>query len=60
MISHIENGQTAVNGRIITTNAYSLKPGDIISVRGLGKIRFVNSVASTRKGRLVVVIHKYI
>ena len=60
MISHIENGQTAVNGRIITTNAYNLKPDDIISVRGLGKIRFVNSVASTKKGRLVVVIHKYV
>ncbi len=60
MISHIESGRTAVNGRIITTNAYTLKPDDIISVRGLGKIRFINSIASTKKGRLVVIIHKYI
>lgn len=60
MISHIESGQTAVNGRIITSNAYNLKPGDIISVRGLGKIKFIDSVASTKKGRLVVIIHKYI
>ena len=60
MISHIESGQTAVNGRIITSNAYNLKPDDIISVRGLGRIRFINSVASTKKGRLIVIIHKYV
>ncbi len=60
LISYIENGRVAVNGRIITSNAYNLKPEDIISVRGLGKIKFINSVTSTKKGRIVVIIYKYI
>lgn len=35
--SYIIDGKVSVNGRIITSNAYNLKAGDIISVRGLGK-----------------------
>ena len=60
LITYIEDGKTSVNGRIITSNAYNLKPDDIISVRGLGKIKYINSVTSTKKGRIVVIIHKYI
>ncbi len=60
LISYIENGKVAVNGKIITSNAYSLKPEDIVSVRGLGRIKFISSGALTKKGRTVVVLHKYI
>ena len=60
LIAYIEDGRVAVNGRIITTNAYSLKAGDIISVRGLGKIRFINESGTSRKGRIVITINKYI
>ena len=60
LINYIEEGKIAVNGRIITSNAYRIKPGDIISVRGLGKIRFINEISATKKGRLMVLIHKYI
>lgn len=58
-IPFIEGGKTFVNGKIITTNACSLHDGDVISVRSLGKIRFICPAAETRKGRIVVVIHKY-
>ena len=60
LISYIQEGKIAVNGRIITSNAYNIKPGDIISVRGLGKIRFISEITTTKKGRLMVLIHKYI
>ena len=60
IISYIEEGKVAVNGKIITSNAYSIKEMDVISVRGLGKIRFINEIAGTKKGRLFVLIHKYI
>lgn len=60
LISYIEEGKVAVNGRIITSNAYNLKENDIISVRGLGKIRFAGTVSTTKKGRIMVRIHKFI
>lgn len=60
LISYIQEGKIAVNGRIITSNAYNIKPGDIISVRGLGKIRFISEITTTKKGRLMVLIHKYV
>lgn len=60
LISCIEEGRTAVNGRVITTNAYSLKPEDLISVRGLGRLQFVRAVSETRKGRINVLLRKYI
>ena len=60
LISYIQEGKIAVNGRIITSNAYNIKPGDIISIRGLGKIRFVNEITTTKKGRIMVLIYKYI
>ena len=60
IITCIEEGKTFVNGRIITSNAYSIKDGDIISVRGLGKIRFITILSGTKKGRLMVLLHKYI
>ncbi len=60
LITYIEEGKISVNGRIITSNAYNIKPGDIISVRGLGKIKFISELSSTKKGRLMVLIYKYI
>lgn len=60
IISYIEDGRVAVNGRIITSNGYNINPLDIISVRGLGKIKFINTVTETKKGRQMVIINKYI
>ncbi len=58
-IPFIEGGKTAVNGKIITTNAYVLHDNDVVSVRALGKMRFIRSTSETRKGRIVIVIHRY-
>lgn len=56
----IEGAKVFVNGRLITNNGYQPVEGDIISVRGMGKFRYVCEEGKTRKNRLSVLINKYI
>lgn len=60
MIAYIETGKVFVNGKIITSNGYTLKTNDVISVRGKGKFRFGGVQNTTRKGRSAVEIYRYI
>ena len=60
MTAFIENGRVFVNGKLITSNGYHLKENDIISVRGLGRIRFIEVLSETRKGRYMISVYKYI
>lgn len=56
----IEGAKVFVNGRLMTTNSYQVKEGDVISVRGMGKFRFHGTLSRTKKNRIFVVIHKYV
>lgn len=56
----IEGAKVFVNGKLMTTNSYQVKEGDIISVRGMGKFRFNGSKYRTKKNREFVSINKYI
>ena len=49
-----------VNGKLITSNGYQVKEGDLISVRGLGKFRFEEAGKITKKNRISVTIQKYV
>lgn len=60
LVSYIENGKVFVNGKLITSNGYQIKEGDIISVRGLGRFQFKEMISQTKKGRYFVTIHLYI
>lgn len=60
LISLIEGGCVFVNGRLITTNAYALKNGDLISVRGYGRFRYIDTVGQSKKGRTWIEIQKYV
>ncbi len=60
IISYIEEGKVFVNSKCITTNAYNLHADDLISVRGLGKIRFCEVSGTTRKGRMIAKIDKFV
>jgi RNA-binding protein YlmH len=60
LLSLIEDAKVFVNGRLITTNAYALKEMDIVSVRGLGRFRYVGTTGQTKKGRCMVEIEKYV
>lgn len=48
-----------VNGRVYENNSGVLKNGDILSVRGYGKMIYDGIEASTRKGKLKVNIRRY-
>ena len=60
LTGQIESGKVFVNGKLITSNGYQVKEGDIISVRGLGRFRFCEASGKTKKGRISVCINKYI
>jgi len=59
IISYIESGEVFVNGRVVTTNSYNLKEGDIISVRHVGKAIYRGSSNLSRKGKLNISIDRY-
>ena len=56
----IEGGKVFVNGKLITSNGYRLKEGDIISVRGMGKLVYQGVLSETKKGRQYIQVGKYI
>ncbi|MGN0480380.1 MAG: YlmH/Sll1252 family protein [Lachnospiraceae bacterium] len=56
----IEEAKCFVNGKLITTNSYTPKAGDIISVRGMGKFVFDSESGVSKKGRIVINLRKYI
>lgn len=60
LVSCIEGGMVFVNGRLITSNGYEPKEGDIISVRGKGRFCYEGSVGTTKKGRMCVRLKKYV
>lgn len=60
MIGLIEGGKVFVNGKMVTSNGYHLKPRDIVSVRGHGKFQFCDILSETKKGRTRVRINRYI
>lgn len=60
LLSLIGDGKVFVNGKLITTNAYTPKSGDLISVRGMGKFRYMDTAGHTKKGRCMAVIEKFI
>ena len=60
MVSYIEGGLVFVNGKLITSNGYEPKEGDIISVRGKGRFLFEGVSHQTKKGRCGVRVSLYV
>ena len=56
----IEGARVFVNGKLVTSNGYRLKEGDILSVRKMGRIGYNGILYETKKGRYMVSIRKYI
>ena len=59
MTPYIEGEKVFVNGRLITSNSFVLKDGDIVSVRGFGKFIYRGVEAETKKGRLFITLDRY-
>lgn len=60
LVALIEGGKVFVNGRLMTTNSYQIKEGDIVSVRGMGRFQYEGIRSQTKKGRYYVAIQKYV
>ncbi|MCC8051186.1 MAG: YlmH/Sll1252 family protein [Clostridiales bacterium] len=60
LLSLIEGGSVFVNGKLITSNAYTLKECDIVSARGLGRFRYIGTGGQTRKGRTFAEIERFV
>jgi len=58
--AYIEGAKVFVNGKLVTSNGYRLKEGDIISVRKMGRIVYDGVLSETKKGRYLTVVRKYI
>ncbi len=50
----VKRGSVFVNGKEMESVSYSCKPGEVISVRGIGRFRFLQSFGETKKGRLKI------
>lgn len=59
-VPYIEGGSVYVNGRQILSNGYTLQEGDRISVRGVGKCRYLGVRNQSRKGKQWVDLLRYI
>ena len=59
MVPFVAGGQVFVNGKLITSNGYEPKDGDIISVRGKGRFRYEGVSRQTKKGRNSVKLLRY-
>ena len=60
LLSLIQEGKVFVNGRLITSNAFIPKEGDLVSVRGLGRFRYLGAGGQTKKGRRIVQAERFI
>lgn len=56
----VNAGRVSVNGLPCTKADKAVAEGDTISVRGLGKIKLAQCSGQTKKGRISVVIHRYV
>lgn len=57
---HICAGKAAINGLPCEKPDKAVTEGAVISVRGLGKIKLYSVNGQTKKGRISVVIHRYV
>lgn len=60
MLGMISGGKVFVNGRVITSNSCRLNEGDVISVRGKGKFIYQEEKDLTKKGKIKVVLKRYV
>lgn len=60
IVGLIDAGKVFVNGKLIVSNSFVPKEGDIISVRGHGRFVYQGIITQTKKGRYFATVLKYI
>jgi RNA-binding protein YlmH len=56
----IKSGKVFINNREVLSGTYSLKDGELISIRSYGRFIFHGLVGETKKGRCKIRIEKYL
>ena len=56
----IEGGKVFVNGKLVTSNGYNPREGDLVSVRGMGRCAYVSAGGQSKKGRNYVTVKRYV
>ncbi len=59
-IELFRTGKVFVNGRQMENTSFQPKEGDMISVRGFGKIKYLGVSRTTRKGKLNIVVSRFV
>eukprot|EP00252_Welwitschia_mirabilis_P021277 TRINITY_DN5411_c0_g1_i1.p1 TRINITY_DN5411_c0_g1~~TRINITY_DN5411_c0_g1_i1.p1 ORF type:complete len:312 (+),score=60.70 TRINITY_DN5411_c0_g1_i1:202-1137(+) len=59
LVSLISTGDVHVNGTNVTKNGIPLKTGDIISIRGKGRVQ-LGEIKTTRKGKFSIELIRYL
>lgn len=49
-----------INGKLVTSPSASLKEDDLVTVRHMGKFRYVGVQNQTKKGRLYVAVERFV
>ena len=56
---YIEAEKVYVNGQIVSNVSRTVKDGEVLSIRGIGKFKFDGAGGQSKKGRTVVRVLKY-
>lgn len=59
-VTMVKSGRVMVNWEVCTKPSYDIEPGDIITIRGRGRIRYKGIIRRTKKEKLFVEIERYI
>lgn len=59
IVPYIDGEKVFIDGKMVSSAGTSLKGGEIISVRGLGKFFYQGITTETKKGRSYVTVKKY-
>ena len=60
VVPYIEGGKVFVNGRLVTSNGYNPREGDLVSVRQKGRFFYEGTLSQTKKGRYSVLLRRYV
>lgn len=56
--SHIENEYVKVNWKVVDHSSFECKEGDIISIRGLGRMKIISTSGMTKKEKIRILFAK--
>lgn len=60
VVSMIKTGRAMINWEACTKPAQEIEPGDIITIRGRGRIKYKDIIRKTKKEKLSVEIERYV